>query len=497
MSRASRSPVATVLAALALALVLAPLVTIGRSPTRRPNVVLITIDTLRPDHLSCYGYGEIATPAIDRLAAEGALFENAFADVTWTTPSMASVMTGLYAPHHGLRTSYQRLSPERTTLAEYLRSRGFETAAIIGSFPLDAIFGLNQGFRTYDDRFTAPLMVDPSHPPAPGSVIEHVPSRFTEDPTEMNNFITNKVAHDAYRPDDQVTDAAIEWLAGRDHEPFFLWVHYFGPHEKPQGLDDYFEERKIQLAAYDPDIVVADREVGRFLAALEASGVADRTAVILHADHGQSLLEHDYFGHGRYVFDTTQRVPLIIRPPQALAHPLRVAHMARNVDIMPTVIELLGLVPDEGLDGISLAATLRGAPLTGPEEAYVETYLSSNRLFADIVDPTQGTLLGMRRVGFRTERWKFIINDPVPFGDVADPDPVDPEMHRRYYSEALYDLASDPGETRNVEGDHPDVVQALRKRVWLAQPKAADADKSAVPIAPSTRERLKSLGYVD
>jgi arylsulfatase A-like enzyme len=410
---------------------------------------------------------------------------------------MASVMTGLYAPHHGLRTSYQRLSPERATLAEYLRSRGFETAAIIGSFPLDAIFGLDQGFRTYDDRFTAPLVIDPSHPPPADSVIEHVPSRFTEDLTAMHDFITNKVAHDAYRPDDEVTNAAIEWLVGHDHEPFFLWVHYFGPHEKPQGLDDYFEERRLQLAAYDPDVVVADREVGRFLAALAAAGLAERTAVILHADHGQSLLEHDYFGHGRYVFDSTQHVPLIIRPPQALTHPVRVAHMVRNVDIMPTVMALAGFEPDAELDGTSLAGALRGAPLTGPEETYVETYLSSNRLFADFIDVAQDTRLGMRRVGFRTDRWKFVINDPVPFGDVADPEPVDPETHGKYYREELYDLASDPGEKDNVLREHPDVAEELRKRVWLAQPKAADAGKSAVPIAPSTRERLKSLGYVD
>jgi choline-sulfatase len=497
MTGSSRSSVATVLAVLALAVVLAPLATIVRSPPRRPNVVLITVDTLRPDHLSCYGYGRIVTPAIDRLASEGALFENAFADVTWTTPSMASVMTGLYAPHHGLRTSYQRLSPERTTLAEYLRSHGYETAAIVGSFPLDAIFGLDQGFRTYDDRFTAPLLIDPAHPPPAGSVIEHVPSRFTEDLTAMNDFITDKVSHDAYRPDDQVTDAAVEWLTGHDHEPFFLWVHYFGPHEKPQGLDDYFEERRRQLAAYDPDIVVADREVGRFLAALDAAGLGQRTAVILHADHGQSLLEHDYFGHGRYVFDPTQHVPLIVRPPQALAHPLRATHIARNVDIMSTVIELAGFAPDPGLDGTSLAGVLRGAPLTGPEEAYVETYLSSNRLFADIIDVENDTRLGFRRVGFRTDRWKFVINDPVPFGDVADPEPVDPEMRRRYYREELYDLASDPGETHDVLPAHPDVGLALRKRVWLEQPRTEDANKSAVPIEPSTRERLKSLGYVD
>ncbi|HEY2388150.1 MAG TPA: sulfatase [Candidatus Binatia bacterium] len=496
MSRASRSPVATVLAVLALAAVLAPLVTIARSSSRRPNVVLITVDTLRPDHLSCYGYGAIATPAIDRLASEGALFENAFADVTWTTASMASVMTGLYAPHHGIRTSYQRLSPERKTLAEYLGSQGFETAAIIGSFPLDAIFGLNQGFRTYDDRFTAPLSIDPEHPPAPGSAIEHVPSRFSADQKAMNAFLTRKVEHDAYRPDDQVTDAAIDWLAAHRREPFFLWVHYFGPHEKPQPTPDYMEERRRQLAAYDPDIVVADREVGRLLDALRAAGIDDHTAVILHADHGQSLTEHGYFGHGRFIFDATQHVPLIVRPPRPLSRPLRVDHMVRNVDIMPTVLELVGAKADAGIDGASLVGALRGEALQTPEETYVETYLSSNRLFADVIDVAKDTRLGFRRVGFRTRQWKLVMNDPVPFGDVADPEPIDPDTRRHYYHEELYDLATDPAEEHDVIRDHPDVAIALRRRVWLAQPKPTDV-KAAVPIAPTTRERLKSLGYVD
>jgi len=490
-----RSSIVTFPAVLALATVLTSLATVMGGATKRANIVLITVDTLRPDHLSCYGYGAIATPAIDRLAGEGVLFENAFTDVTWTTPAMASVMTGLYAPHHGLRTSYEQLAPERRTIAEYLRGHGFETAAIIGSFPLDAIFGLNQGFRTYDDHFTAPLSIDPAQPPSPGSVIEHVPSRFSEDPSAMGEFITRKVEHDAYRPDDQVTDAAVLWLTGHRHEPFFLWVHYFGPHEKPQATDDYVEERQRQLAAYDPDTVIADREVGRFLDALDAAGLAQRTAVVLHADHGQSLMEHDYFGHGRDVYDATQRVPLIIRPPRALPQPLRVSHLVRNLDIMPTVLELAGVTPDADIDGVTLLGALDGTPLGAPEETYVETYLSSNRLFADILDVPSDTRLGFRRVGFRTTEWKLVINDPVPFGDMADPPPVDPETHRRYYTEELYDLTSDPGETHNVLEDHLDLATTLRKRVWLVQPRTRD--EAAVPIEPSTRERLKSLGYVD
>jgi arylsulfatase A-like enzyme len=490
------SPITTILGLFALAIAIASFTTALYDYRARPNIVLITIDTLRPDHLSCYGYEAIATPAIDRFADHGVLFEHAYADVTWTTPSMASVMTGLYAPHHGLQTSYQRLSPDLKTVAEYLRASGFETAAIIGSFPLDAIFGLNQGFRTYDDTFTAPLSIDPNNPPAPGSVVETVPSYFSPDREKMGEFLKQKVTHDAYRPDDQVTDAALRWLRDHRHEPFFLWVHYFGPHERPQATSDFFEERRLQLAAYDPDIVTADREVGRFLAEIDASALTNRTAIILHADHGQSLNKHDYFGHGRYVFDDAQRVPLIIRPPQGLPQGLRVGHLVRNLDIMPTVLALEHIAPDGALDGTSLVRAMQGEALPAPEETYVETYLSANRLFADVIDPDTDTRLGFRRVGFRTPQWKFVINDPVPFGDMENPPPVSNELHQLYYSEELYDLTNDPDELKNVLALHTDVADALRKRVWETQPRSKDSPGSP-PIDPATRERLKSLGYVD
>jgi arylsulfatase A-like enzyme len=406
------------------------------------------------------------------------------------------VMTGVYAPHHGLRTSYECLSPLAKTTAEYLRANGFETTAIIGSFPLDAIFGLDQGFRTYDDTFTTPLLIDPEHPPAVGSVVEPIPSRFSANRDEMGDFLKDKVSHDAYRPDDQVTDAALRWLTGQRREPFFLWVHYFGPHEKPQLTTDFFEERRLQLAAYDPDIVTADREVGRLLQAIDVAGLSDRTAIILHADHGQSLNQHDYFGHGRYVFDDCQHVPLIIRPPRPLPRGLRVAHLVRNLDIMPTVLALARIAPEGALDGTSLLGALRGEALQTPEETYVETYLSANRLFADVIDADTDTRLGFRRVGFRTPQWKFVINDPVPFGDMEDPPPVSEEMHQLYYSEELYDLTSDPAELKNVLALHPDVANTLRKRVWETQPPTKDAP-GALPITGTTRERLKSLGYVD
>jgi arylsulfatase A-like enzyme len=382
-----------------------------------------------------------------------------------------------------------------TTIAEYLRSAGLDTGAIIASFPLDAIFGLDQGFRTYDDTFTKPLMFDPEQPHAQG-IIEPVHSRFSENIEEMGDFLKDKAAHDAYRPDNEVTDAAVGWLTSHRHEPFFFWVHYFGPHEKPQETSDVFEERRRQLAQYDPDVATADHEVGRLLKVMTELGFMDRTAIILHADHGQSLLEHNYFGHGQDVYDPSQHVPLIIRPPGGIATGTRVSHMVRNLDIMPTILEFASLEPRERIDGRSLLPALTQGPLEVPEEIYVETYLSANRLFAQVIDPANDVRLGFRRLGICTPQWKYVVNDPFPFADVQDAPPITDETRRQYYSEELYDLASDPGEVHNVIREHKELAAAFLKRVWENQPRSK-ATPDAIPIGGTTRERLKSLGYVD
>ena len=488
---------ATALGLLAAAAVALALSTSLSHPVTKPNVLLITIDTLRADHLSCYGSTKVRTPVIDGLAAQGVLFEHAYTDVTWTTPSMASVMTGVYAPKHGVQTSYQRLPQSATTLAEYLQRDGFDTGAVIASFPLYRIFGFDQGFRSFDANFSAPSFESEqpspdSEQPSPAAELP----RFGDDRDEVQDFILEKFMTNAYRLDDQVTDAAIAWLNGRHHEPFLLWVHYFGPHEEPQGAPDIWEEVRRQLAQYDDDVVTVDREVGRLLDVVAARKLLSRTMIILHADHGQSLMEHDYFGHGSDVYDPTQRVPLIIRPPGGLATATRVAQMVRNLDIMPTVLALMGMEPPERIDGRSLLPALTGSPIEAPEETYVETYLSANHLFAQVIDPKNDVRLGFRRLGIRTPQWKYIVNDPVPFADQQDPPPITNEMRRQYYSEELYDLASDPGEMHNVVAAHKDLAAGFLHRVWENQPRSK-ATPDALPIGGTTRERLKSLGYVD
>jgi arylsulfatase A-like enzyme len=172
-------------------------------------------------------------------------------------------------------------------------------------------------------------------------------------------------------------------LTNERREPFFLWLHYFGPHEKlfgpdetPQPIDDWAERQEMILRRYDPDVLIADEQVGRVLATLDDLGLIDETIVIVHADHGQSLNEHDYFGHGRTIYDPTQRIPLIIRFPDRLPAARRVTRMARNIDLFPTIAELLGIPLPVVTDGASLLPVMRGEESSPSEEVYVELFLS-------------------------------------------------------------------------------------------------------------------------
>lgn len=457
---------------------------------RHPNVVLITVDTLRPDRLSAYGYTKHRTPNFDRLAQEGVLFENAFCDVTWTTPSMASVMTGRYATVHGLRTSYQRLAPQARTLAEVLRGRGMTTAAIVASFPLDSEFGLDQGFALYDDTFSLPLVLvkqrDARAQPA---------SDENGERQRMRQLLLDKATNDAYRPDNEVSDRVLRWLREEMREPFFLWVHYFGPHEKPQpGSSSPAETKKLQLEQYDPDVVFADEQVGRVLSSLDEMNLSDHTMVILHSDHGQSLMEHGYFGHGRNVYDPSQRIPLVMRLPETIPAGTRVTQMVGNIDIFPTVLAVTGIQPAMPLDGQDLLQTIAGKR-SDPEVVYTETYLSTLKLFATLVGDRRHTPMGFRRLSVRTPKWKFVINDPREFADIDDPPPVTDEIRKEYYYEELFDLAVDPGEKRNVVRQNREHARRLWTQAMEFQRMDTRESERRI-LTAGDRERLRSLGYL-
>jgi arylsulfatase A-like enzyme len=477
----------------------------GEDPEARPNVLLITVDTLRPDRLGAYGYDRIRTPHIDHLAAEGALFENVVTDTPWTTPSMSSVMTGTYPTFHGFKsTNANRLAPENVTLAEVLEEAGYTTAAVVGSFPLDAVFQLDQGFDHYDDEFTTPIWSMPGHE------FEHIESEFFESAEQQRFFILSKALNDSRREDAEVTDAALAWLSEERAEPFFLWVHYFGPHEKPDWkvAEDRRELRRLGM--YDPDIEVTDREVGRLVDGVDAHGLAENTLVIFHSDHGESLGENGLIGHGQILNGATMRIPLVMRYPARIARGVRVSRLTMNVDIFPTVLDAVGIASDRELSGESLLPLVGSSAERGwaalrerfrdGRVAYMETYYPAHVAFATPVNLPDGEKLkvGLIRRGVQTRDWKYVKSEPHRLIDVTPglvPEAPE-ELTALLVREELYHLAGPSGEKRNVVEQHPEVVEEMRA-LFERHLEAERGSAPSVPadVDPEMKLRLKSLGY--
>ena len=296
--------------------------------TNAASVLLITVDTLRPDALGWVS-GRNATPALDRLASEGLRFPAAVAPAPLTFPSHAAMMTGVLPRRLGLRDNGQTLGSEPETLAGVLRARGYATAAFVSGYPLSREFGLDRGFDTYDDRFTA----------GAGENVE--------------------------RTAPETTKAALAWLASA-RAPWFLWVHYFDPHypyEPPAGF-----ARPGARGSYDGEVAYADRAIGGLLDAAE-SATAGSLLTVFAGDHGESLGEHGEGTHGFFVYDATVLVPLVFRLPGTI-RPAERRAPAQLVDLAPTVADLLGAPPFPQADGVSLVRPRDGAA----PPAYVETW---------------------------------------------------------------------------------------------------------------------------
>jgi arylsulfatase A-like enzyme/tetratricopeptide (TPR) repeat protein len=401
------------------------------APRTRPNVLLVTVDTLRADRLGSYGYREAGTPHLDALAAAGARFPTALAHVPITTPSHASLLTGLTPARHGVRDNGQALAAGPATLAEAFRAAGYATGAFVSGFPLDRRFALDRGFDHYDDRL--PRGDDPRR------------AAYVE------------------RPGDATTAAALRWLEGTGStRPWFAWIHYFEPHapyEPPEPQRAAFGAR-----TYDGEVAATDAQVGALLRWLEERGARARTVVLVTADHGESLGEHEEETHGVFVYDATLRVPLIVAGPEVAPGAVP-STVARGVDVPSTLLDLAGLDALPSTDGRSLRPALAGRALAD-EPAYGESLFTRLHLgWAPLFS-------------WRTSRWK-LVEAPRP---------------------ELYDLAADPGETRDVAARHPDVVEAMRRPL---QAVLADAERTRSTAAapaphpdPETARRLAALGYL-
>ena len=399
------------------------------------NVLLITLDTTRADRLGCYGYPRAETPALDALAAEGIRFDDAVSPVPITLPAHATILTGLDPPNHGARNNGEyHLAADHVTLAELLRTNGYETAAFISAFVLDARFGLAQGFDLYDGRLDMSL-----------------DAAFAKDLNE--------------RSAGRVTSSAIDWLERRDDgRPFFAWVHYFDPHNPylpPPPFDARFRDQP-----YDGEIAYMDREIGRLVQALDAQGLRERTLIIAVGDHGEGLGEHGEETHSVLIYESVMRVPLILACPGLYRGPLVVDDAVVSVaDVFPTVLELLGIESAEPIDGRSLLRI--GAD---PDRMI---YLES---LAPYLDSGWSPLYGLRR-----HHDKYILAPRPEYYDLrSDPSERD----------NLHDKVSG-GRVAARDLLRGELMSRLEK--W---PSLEGVVAAAEPLDPEARRRLESLGYL-
>jgi arylsulfatase A-like enzyme/Flp pilus assembly protein TadD len=310
-----------------IGLVVAALALISGRPLKaappRPNLLLVTIDTLRPDRLGCYGSPHLKTPAIDRLAASGVVFGRAFAHTPLTLPSHADILLGTTPLRHGVHDNGNFKVPENLpNLATFLKKNGYATGAFIGAFPLDARFGLDRGFDVYDEKYGSGTGLD---------------FQFVE------------------RKAEAVVAGALAWLEGRPG-PWFLWVHLFDPHQPyqpPAPFSDRFEDDP-----YSGEVAYVDSALAKLFGPLEDSRRAGSTVVVITGDHGQSLGEHGETTHGYFAYNSTLWVPLIVSGPGV--KPGRVEENVCHIDIFPTVCDLLGLARPAYLEGVSLLPLLQG-----------------------------------------------------------------------------------------------------------------------------------------
>ncbi len=397
----------------------------------RLDVYLITLDTTRADHIGCYGHDRIETPSIDRLAADGTLYENAFTAVPITLPSHTAMLTGTYPAYHGVRENGGFYVPEELeTLAEVLSAEGYDTAAFVGAFPLDSQTGLDQGFDLYDDNY---------------------PSRLDRHP-RLRRFFDE-------RPAAEVARAAIAWIAGRGTAPFFLWTHFFDPHQ-PQTPPSPYRERYAH-SPYDGEIASVDEAVGQILGRLEEHGRLDSTLVILTADHGEGLGDHGEMTHALLLYSSTVRVPLIVRDPRRQGG-RRVSAPVTTVDVFSTVLERLGIAAPAANQGVPLPLTDAGAD---PErEIYTET------LFGRLI-------YGWSPLRRLTAGTRVYISGP---------------------NERLHDRASDPGETADLATERPAEATDLARRLRRRRQRLAEGGHgfSRARASGETRARLAALGYL-
>src|SRR5229473_4681446 len=312
------------------------------SPNAAPNVVVITIDTLRPDHLGCYGYKQIRTPNIDALAADGIRFERAYTSVPVTLPSHTAIFTGTYPIHSGMHDfAANKLNPTQPTLALVLKEHGYVTGAVVASAVLDSRFGLNHGFDFYYDHFDF--------------------SRLQESNID-----------EMERPGNVVADITLDWLGKNYQKKFFLWMHLYDPHYPYRPPAPYSEEYRDRL--YDGEIAFADAQVGRLIRFLKEKNLYRNTLIVLAGDHGESLGEHGEKTHGFFIYNATLHVPVIFHLPGGVSAKT-MPELVSLADLMPTVLKALKIEAPPQVQGRNLLPLMAPRKEDESRSLYGETFL--------------------------------------------------------------------------------------------------------------------------
>jgi len=450
-------------ACVTLAAVLLCACRVPQEPARTPftNVVFIGVDTLRADRLGCYGHHRNTSPAIDGMAQQGVLFTNVMAHRALTLPSLASIMTSLHPVSHGVRGNAYRLSRIHQCLAEVLHEEGYATAAFLNNGVVRA-----QTWEGFD----------------------HIGEGW----------------------DDAVTTQAIEWLKQGRSQPVFLWLFLYAPHRPyapPAAYVKRFdpdydgktydeeptdvalnrtqlseEELSKILMVYDGEIAYADANVGRLLDAMRELGMDENTLVVLWSDHGEELYDHNcYFYHLGSIYGSALRIPLIFRLPGSVPKNHRVDTLVQEIDIAPTVLDILAIPAPKKWQGESLHPLF-----TNPAR-------DRGPAFAEFKD----TMLSVR-----TNRYRLIYNpsgekvqwiqDELIEGRTGNP-------FFQYEKEELYDIVEDPKESRNIAAERPEVVQALKQRLgaWQHEYQWHFQQSSSDGIDEELREAAAALGYIE
>jgi len=396
------------------------------------NLLLVTVDTLRADHVGAWGHPFDDTPAIDRLAREGVRFSRALSPAPTTLPTHASILTGTTPPRHGIRDNSAGLLPApAVTLAEAFREAGHDTGAFVGAYVLDARWGLSQGFDVYDDP---------------------------EIPADARELLLAE----AERPAGEVVEAATGWLAGRGDAPWFAWIHLYDPHAPYRPPEPWASSHAARR--YDGEIAYVDSLLAGLRTTLEERGAWPDTTVLLTSDHGEALGEHEEPTHGFFVYEEVLHVPLLLRPADgagtSMAPGTVVDTPVTLVDLLPTIAELWGLEIPEEVQGRSLLGALRGREITN-FPVYSETFVP--------------------RLHFGWSELYAITAGPERFIEAPTPE--------------LYDLADDPDESVNLASSRPERVRELRE-VLEERLAGSGTEESGPGVDPQRLEALRSLGYL-